>query len=627
MFVRRGSVFFHPPANHLPEYVVFPERHNPNAGCVRRIFYIWTSNPPCMKQIYTLAVIFSLLLPGRGYAQSLGISPDPTVHVQCPDIPQAYQISAWVEGCHSVEPPVNGTLIEEKKVGLKHQVTIRWNDSADPGGLTIRRSDSLNCTGVAPGRSWEIPIASVAGLTPDLTGPLQIPLLSFVTNRYSASLLHHQRGSMDPDPYPVTKFEWEAPPSWNIFLVDFNNSAAVNVFADTSEGCIKVRGQRACGVMSEWTTICPERVMDVPCPIFIFPNSLVCGDRQNIFANAPDFSFIMPEATYNWQVSDGWEIISDTFSANKAFVILKPDGIHSGTISATLSGKGKTSEPCVVTIPYLSDFADSKVQGPDELCSSGTYYLTDLPPNATIHWEVTNFNGATGPVPFAQTTGSGYLANLELTNPDAQGYYVIAFTASDVCGEAVKQKKFYVGKPRFYSAKIDGAAAVPQTLCPGNHRLEISVLGSDDCIEWSTNMQGYADCRRFDFWMPDAGSDCSELLAVSTNTCGSTEQTFPFCSQTGCPDSQTFGLMVSPNPANFVVVIEGTSSDESKSDLALIETLNIYNSLGQLVYSWNDTPRQRIVLPVDKIPIGTYIIQASVWGTRVARQLAISPKY
>ncbi len=127
--------------------------------------------------------------------------------------------------------------------------------------------------------------------------------------------------------------------------------------------------------------------------------------------------------------------------------------------------------------------------------------------------------------------------------------------------------------------------------------------------------------------MPDAGSDCSELLAVSTNTCGSTEQTFPFCSQTGCPDSQTFGLMVSPNPANFVVVIEGTSSDESKSDLALIETLNIYNSLGQLVYSWNDTPRQRIVLPVDKIPIGTYIIQASVWGTRVARQLAISPKY
>lgn len=578
-----------------------------------------------MNRIYTLALLLSTILPGRGLAQALGISPDPTLHAQCPGVPLVYQISSWMEGCHSVEPPVNGILVEEKQLGLKRALTIRWNDSANPGSLTVHRSDSANCSAAAAGKSWEIPIASVAGLAPDLTGPDQIPLFTFSNSVYTATLRHHQRGSLDPDPFTITKFEWQSPVSWIKFLVDPNSSAMISVFPDTSEGCIKVRGQQVCGSMSEWATICPERVMDVPCPMFTFPTSLICGNKQNVFVSVSDFSFVLPDATYNWQVSGGWEIVNDPSAANKSIVVLKPDGFHDGIVSVTLSGLGKTSAPCTATIPYLPDFEDSEVSGPDEVCSSATFQPVNLPANTTVSWEVTNFGGATGPVPFVQTSGSGPLANLELADPDARGYYVISFTAADPCGEEVLQKKFYAGKPRIYSAKIDGDTLVQQTLCPGNHRLEVSVFGSD-CVEWNTNLQGYADCRHFDFPIRDADGDCAELIAVCTNTCGSTEQMFPFCPQAGCPAAPTFDLLVSPNPTNFVVRIEGVSSDENKSKLALIETLEIYNALGQRVYTWNDAPRQLIVLPVDQLQRGVYVIHASIWGQRITKKLLIKKR-
>lgn len=579
-----------------------------------------------MKPLFTLAVLICAKVFCLAQTPSLGISPDPALHVQCPDVELTYIIQSWAPGCHSLEPLENGTLISEKTSSSNHTIVVRWNDSPEPGKLSVHRSDSIGCNWVAPGRTWDVPIASIAGLKPVITGPSKMPLSPFDLFEYSARLNHHQHGTEDADPLPVTKFEWDIPANWIYFFPAPSNTGNIKIFPDTSEGCIRVRGQRNCGVWSDWETICPERVLPSLCPLFVANTELPCGASSILAVSTVDFSFAFPDIQYEWTLPEGWKILN-TLDIRGSGIILQTDRIHDGTVGVTATAVGKVSEPCTVDFHYIPASTNAEVGGPDDVCTDGTFFLTPYVPDATSTWKVRPFDPG-GLNPFLQTNGSGSIATLTLANPDMNGIFIISFTIADSCGTVVKEKKFHAGKPRFYPAKIDSDPFGSQMLCAGNHRLEINAEGTGDCMEWTTGPEvwGYPECRHFDFRITDRESPCLDITARATNICGVSEQPFHFCQDPGCEGAEQFDLSVYPNPTNFVVIIEGKSTDANNPDLALIEHLEIYDQLGRIVYQWNEAPRKRIALPVDTIPEGTYIIRATVWGNTLAKPLVISKR-
>ncbi len=580
-----------------------------------------------MKAILFTLITSCLTWLLSAQTSALHIFPDPTARAQYPNTELTYYIFPWSVACHVLDTVVGGEVISEEYYDGKLKVTIVWHEAADS---TLGRIEvgwrSSTCNYLAPGQVWEFPIFPVSTVKPVVSGPNQ-----FYIGQDSYTGLKAKLSSSLPGASVL--FEWEAPAAWQLSFFgaeDANASIFIPATNALTKGCIRVRIRYPWGDVSDWTDYCLEATIPSPCPIQVANSTFLCGDTTEHLIYAPDIYFPqMPQYNwsppeYTWAVSPGWEITS--FNPNiETAVFVRSNGHMNGAVSVFAMAGDFTSSVCEYPVTFLVADAATSVLGPDYVCQTGNFQLSLLPPDhSDITWQVIPVNPNTPQVAFPDH-GSG-TASFQISDSTKGGDFQIIYTVVNACGSATYSKDFFIGKPRFFDTTLDETPYVAQPICAGSHGMSTQVYGaSRNDITWSPSpeLAGYAQRNSFAFFLaPTASTNCPVLTASAANVCGTANLPLEICPKAACSPPQ-LDLLVYPNPAYLIVSLETTSTDPALEDYALIEKVQIFNHLGQLVTTWQEPPSHRIVKTILDLPNGPYILRATVWGQPIVKQLIV----
>ena len=595
-------------------------------------FFYPELNPAQMIRTVIPTLILSgltLILPAQ--VPALHIFPNPTEQAQHPNIEITYYIFPWSPSCHVLDSVVGGDIVSQGFYDGKFTVTIIWQEPVDsmPGQIAVVRTDS-SCTYVAPGQRWEVPILPVSTIMPTIYGPTEYYIGDFSIFMFDAEMVFPTGGS-------ALSFEWEAPIEWAVGVYGTRNAKAYLIIPARStlmQGCVRVRGKYLSNTWSNWTNYCLQGVIHSPCPIVFADPTFVCGDTTSHLAYVPGVAFTAlppgwspPE--YVWTAPPGWTVRTD-IPATQTSTHIQPDGHTNGSVSLVATAGGFTAPVCHYPVNFLPADPATKVTGPDYVCQTGKFQLSIPPPvHSEISWQVTPLDAAT-PLALSPDHGSGE-ASLEVLDPRVSGFFRITYTVAGVCGTTRFSKDFFVGQPLFVRAMLDGAPYSPQPVCAGSHGVSVEVQGSNgQRISWASSpgLQGYAQRDSFVFSLaaPEKAEHCPVLTASAANICGIATLPLEICPRTGCNLPQ-LDLLVYPNPAYIIVALETTATDPVTENYALIDKVEIFNSLGQLVTTWQEPPHYRIVKSVVDLPNGMYTLRATVWGQALIKQLIVTRQF
>lgn len=561
-------------------------------------------------------------------APVLTIFPNLVGGPQYPNVETTYYIFPWSPDCHVLDTVIGGQVVSQGFYDGKLKVKIVWQAPTNgiQGRIKVVRKDQ-NCSSVAPGQIWYVSIVSVSTIVPTISGPH-----SFYMGQAASIPLQAELYSFN-DVLPVS-FEWQAPPGWIISIYGVGNANAVVYITDNNfrtEGCIKVRGKYPTSGWTEWGDHCLQGTIPAPCPMQLGRPLVLCGDTTEHFVYAP--TVVLPQVpqyawsptAYTWTVPSTWELKGSNPSAyNTAFV--KLDGHTDGVISLRAAAGEFTSATCDYAVNFLPAAPGTRILGPDYVCQTGDFRLDLQPPPASeVTWRVIPLDSAT-PQVASPDHGSG-AAFFQITDSEVSGHFRIVYTVANVCGSIERSKDFFVGKPILFDPTLDGTAYSARPLCPGGHGATTEVDGmSDSAIVWSTSSgaTGYPQRDSFVFLLaPTGDSNCPTATASATNVCGTSTLPFLLCPQPDCGQPQ-LDLLVYPNPAYIIVSLETTAADPVTADYGLIENVQVFNHLGQLVATWHEPPGKRIVKAVVDLPNGLYTLRATVWGKIIVKHLVIT---
>ncbi len=430
----------------------------------------------CASAIFLLSMNFCL-------SQTLSISPNSEANAVCPLGDITYTISNYNTTCHTISV-INGTVVQDNDDGT---LIVNWFDNGLKGSITVTRNSS-GCSDKAGTQTFDVPIKTLAQVRPTITGPLAPngPRAGFVNQvTYTAQLNWPFRGTNDPDPFPVTVFDWTLPPGWSNNTFPATASMITVVTNIGGGGEITATGRTNCGAgatNSLTATNTANRTLSPPCPVIAQRLNERCGEAGvNAFAagSQPEgYGFNNPQ--WSWSLPQGWTFNGPT---NSQFINVNTDGQHGGTVTATFSDYG-VSASCPIQIPLVVATPGTFVNGLDRLCETQTYSLSSqLAQGASATWSVSS-----PVVPISPASGSGTSATLTPgVGQGAGSDATLTFTVNG-CGLTNQfSKEFFVGKPDIVNPKIDGFAGASRVVCPGWHNLTATVLGDDTnpfCISW-----------------------------------------------------------------------------------------------------------------------------------------------
>lgn len=580
----------------------------------------------------TLLVLGLLSLARTAPAQAPGLNLYPNASIaQCPNVGVTYTIVPWVPACHQLDTVIGGSVVNQVFQNDQLKVTIVWQAPVDsmPGHLAVLRADSA-CAYAHPGQGWDVTIIPTLATKPVISGESAY----FDMGRYNFTTL---RASLDlgvPGLTP-TLFEWQAPAGGWIFstygsLDHASTSLRISPTDTLEQGCVRVRGKYPCGAWSDWTEYCLQGTIPKACPIQL-DRILLCGDTTEHVVSAPVVNlpalpqYIWSPIRYVWTTPPGWKVLSANPNPQSSARV-QPDGHTSGLISLVVTTSAFTSAPCEYTATYLPAHPTTVVTGPDLVCTDGDFGLDPLPPpQSDITWQVTPVDPAT-PQVASPDHGSG-MASFQISDPAVSGDFRITYTITNACGSISRSRDFFVGKPRFFDTTLDGAPYVGQPLCVGFHGASTGVNGrTEPNTTWtaSPDITGFAQRDSFVFSLAATGEgDCPLLTASAANTCGTTDLPLSFCLQPDCSLPQ-FELQVYPNPAYIIVILETKSADQVVENYGLIEQVEVFNHLGQLVTTWHEPPGHRIVKAIGNLPHGMYALRVTVWDQIIIKPLLIA---
>ncbi|MBP6825005.1 MAG: T9SS type A sorting domain-containing protein [Saprospiraceae bacterium] len=590
--------------------------------------------------LYLFLIIIS---PYLLKSQSLGISPNPLLHAQCPNIDVAFVISNWSSGCHSVSIE-NGILQSGPSiVGSNATIVVRWDNVAAEGKIIVTRSTESSCSNAANTATFVAPIKSIAGLKPTITtNPADYKIGIPLTVQCTASLNYKFRGTQDPNPMPVEIFTWTLPPGWQISspFPDLPNITVLTTA--TTGGTITATGAGVpgCITISDQGVKTADRIVPGPCPMASTKEYLVCGSETpvTVIANETVLGYLdgISPISYNWSYPASWNVNGDDHLPS---VIFKPDGSTSGVINvtATATAFNKTSEACpqVLTIPYEPINRMTEVVATDEpLCTDGNFSLNITPPaGSTVTWEVLPV-APTTVVPVTPASGTGSSADFALI-PNSAGNCKIVFTVTNACGTSTREKTFFAGKPVLIRPTVDGRGPDAAQwdyvsvwyVCPGTHTLQIQPFGGEsNCVVWTLPPNPpyytYVNCNYVDVDMSTINiyTPCVSFTATIENDCGTSFQVFRLCPKTwGC---EHYLLDINPNPASDQVQVTLVDTNNPSSTIPQMQGLQIYDGLGNLkkqIFGAGHT----FTVQLDGLPTGTYFLKTIVQGQLIVKYLYV----
>ncbi len=576
-----------------------------------------------MKTILSILICCCLAGVLAGQSDVLSIFPNPGYNAQCPDTEITYYIFPWSPVCSAQAIAVGGEIIDQHYYDHKLVVTVIWQapTNSTSGRIEIQGPDSTCATGILH-YGWNFSIISPSIHKPDVSGAEPY----FYMGEANSIPL---QANLDIGSFigsPAINFEWEAPAQWKVYSYGAKNELAnldIPLANPLFEGCIRVRCQYVCGSWSDWTDFCLEGIIHSPCPVQIPGKIFLCGDTTERLAYTVGVNFWAP-TEYTWTVPSGWSVAGPN-PGSQSQALLKPDGHTDGLITVIARAGGFTSPVCAYPVTFLPADPATTIDGPNIVCTTGNFPLIPVPPaSAAVTWQVISLDSGV-PLVVYPDHGSGAAA-FQITDTTVKGYFRIIYKVATACGDVSYSRNFFVGKPLFYLTTLDGAPYLAKPVCAGYHGITTQVAGVlQQGITWSASpgITGYTQRDSFVFSLAAGTGNCPVVTASAGNICGISTLPLTICPQPDC-NLPSVDLHVYPNPAYLIVSLETTSADPVSGDHGLIESVEVFNQLGQLVTTWHQPPSNRIIKAVVDLPNGIYILRATVWGQIISRRLVIT---
>lgn len=557
------------------------------------------------------------------------LSPDPKLNAQCPEIQTTFTLSNnFNADCHEITP--EGCSFTRSG----NTLTVIFFDNGKRAKITIAKKTDSGCSNAASGKVYdEIPIKTLFGLSPTITGPTNVPVGFANTLQYTASLNYPFRGTNDPPTLPVTNFIWTLPVGWTNTTIP-STSPTITVVTDLGTGGpISAEPIHACvnGLTSAGSRNI-QRTLSAPCPVSADFNETYCGDppRINSLSATAQPTGYMPSPngiSYTWTLPTGWTFSGPSTTRN---VNVTMDGQHGGNVTVVAKDYGVTSPPCTFDIPLRVINSTALVVGAERLCAAETYNLSHpIAPGATASWAITPSNA-----PISPLQGSGSVANLTTGAGGLPGTEAtLEFTVSG-CGITKKlSRSFFVGRPLIEKHQINGTYGASQTVCPGWHILVAQVLGDDfdsGCMTWElVNNQGnpphtlyQGGCEWGMVYLNPLNSAPAFVKVTADNECGATSSYFYLYPHLqDCKHQYYFSVY--PNPASDVLNLEVFFDDGDNDQVALaISHAQLINTVGVVAKDLPNIITEHLTMDLADVPGGLYVVRAKVgdeWHTKTVQ--------
>jgi hypothetical protein len=556
----------------------------------------------------------------------------------CPQTDVAYKITNWKASCHEMKV-VNGIPEGDvtSSVSADGKITINWKDNGDSCKIIVTRKNESACTeGNAPaaqGKSFFIPVLSLAKVIPTITQTPAGKILAGFTHSitYTASAQYPFLGikdSLDLSPFKLTSFVWTKPTLWSYTSSTTQETITVTTDLGTGGNITAYAFNRVCPgkAPSLAGKLAAERIMPTPCPITpVIQDYELCGKPiQNTFNCAPlPTNFVSPTGgvTWEWSVAPaaGWTQLN----ALSNTVEFQTDGKKGRYVTVKVKGYG-VENTCTKYIPLTLINPKTKTDGRDLMCGPETYKLTiDPPAGVTTTWKVISLTG--NAIPVTPTSGTGHVANLNLTSGGANCCIIYTLVGCD--STRIIRDTFFAGKPFIYGRKIDtdtmpGSQAF---VCPGTHTVSAKVIGAySNCFTWTItgNNPSYSSCLNADVYMSGINGTTS-LQASAKNDCGANDTWFFLIPKPWGCKKEEWRYTIYPNPAYDVLNMEVKLNEGSTlQEVPKIKWLQILDSVGSICYKTEEENEIQFVNTANFKP-GTYTLLAEIDGITVSEVVQI----
>lgn len=567
-----------------------------------------------------ISLSFFLCLSSPIWAQSM--SPTEKLSAICPGNYNVYVYSQTGDGClynwevtngHIAGGHISGNNSSISNIGV-NVVSISWVDTPDEGKI---KATSHSCDVSSNNKTKEFTyyIKSINGVTPtSISGIDNIPPTVLTNRTYSITPVNYPRGTLDPKPYTVTNYSWETPTGWTV--IGGGNTKDIVLQPDNySGGNIRVRAINECssGNSSNWS---PNKTVtrNLNTPSISGSDAVVCSNTSSlIFTCSP----VEGAASYAWTLPSGW-----SGSSSSSTITVTPNGLNGGTISVrAISGPIESASGTKnISLTLYNEASPPHVSGPDLICSSGNYSLSNQPSGSSNSWSSTNSS-------YISINSSSGLANYA----GQGGVYIIAnvYTA---CGSFQKEKFVWGGNPDL-TKKIDGITAGTTPVYPGNlYNLTAESQSPSTSFNYN-NYTGTGDMT-IDIYYPSwpntqmyvygtSTYGSRHVRVTATNTCGSYYQDFVFY-------IPSFFKAVYPNPAKEYLTLDFNSLTDKAT---LPDAVELYHetsmkkelslSLEDLLKDTKNQQGNKYILDIKNLKRGVWYLHAVKKGyeTEVVRLL------
>jgi len=560
-------------------------------------------------RIHFLIVGFFIFVSYNTYSQLRIAQLD---NARCPGVAVSYTVNNPVNAACVYDWVVtNGTIQGGSQSGststlnnFSTTVTITWSSLSTAGSINV---SAKSCSPATGNSSATLPAAilSLAGVDPSTIegspGATAIQINSTPNLVYTVPQIQYpNRGSLDPNPYNITIYEWEIPSGWSV--VSGGTSNTITVRADNcSAGNIRVRGKASCAngnFFSNWSSpLAVTRTLGNPAAI-TGPASVNCTD---VSTKTYSITAVPGATSYTWTFPSGWTGTSTTTS-----ITLTPNGLNAGTV--TVRANGCSIQTAVSSLPIAINLTNLNnplaISGPSLVCNSptSTFTLNNTLPNSTATWSVNAPSYFVG-----SGSGSGFSATLQSTTTIA-AQATITFNVSTPCGSPPPVPfSFWAGKPGIPTTNPSGVPAIQTNVNGITTVYLVSAPGStSSSVNWTVS-----NSTALSIFQQGTSNIVIEALktgyyflyARTSNTCGlSSFQSIPFNVASG--GGGPLRMAVFPNPSVDEVTIELDESIVSQDGLVEV---NVHDKVQQAVYNISTTDKV-IKIPVNDLPEGIYFL-------------------
>ncbi len=346
-----------------------------------------------------------------------------------------------------------GTCTPVDNGGVRVNWNVRSNDgsSMPKGKISFSYLDSLSGSG-----SMEIPVYSIDGLKTNVTingqsNPTKVSI-PYGQSTFTASVT-------GPAKYPNTNdnitFEWKLSQGLTYlnstnFHTYASNQVTISVGAcDAGSYNINVSALDKCDPehTDEVRYVEVERVASTP-TLSLSTNTVSWGTPTQIICTAQTS---VPADRYEWVV-DGNFIESGTHVTTTPNITLTHKGCSAGTVSVSAvycgDKKSVAAQATVnVTQPSVS------ISGPTSLCQAdiGVYTIENLPPNATVTWQLGSCYRAVDPSAVGVQGTNSSLAIVPSCNRGTSWVEATISVGDGACTYTIRKN---VSMPRWFNSEL-----------------------------------------------------------------------------------------------------------------------------------------------------------------------------